>query len=168
MNQSKTTRGNVAMFAAMALLAMAVGSGLAASPEYVGAAKCKMCHKAEYEAWKGSPHAGAYETLEAADREKEECVTCHVTGHGQPAAASAVLEGVQCEACHGPGSLYKSPKIMSKSKYKEDPDGMHQMSLDAGLLVPNEKTCRGCHNEKSADFKGFNYEEALAKIKHWE
>ncbi len=127
--------------------------------EYVGAKKCKFCHKAEYESWLETTHANALETLKPEDRKKDSCLICHVTGFG---VADTIFAGVQCEACHGPGSLYKSMKIMSKKKYKEDFEKQHQMALDAGLIVPTEETCRSCHNEKSPTFKGFNYDSMLA------
>jgi hypothetical protein len=34
-------------------------------------------------------------------------------------------------------------------------------------MVPDEKTCQGCHKEEGNPFyKEFNYEEALKKIAH--
>ena len=139
----------------------------AAEAQYVGAAKCKTCHAKEFTTWSESLHAKAFDKLPAEDRTKPECVACHVTGHGKPAAQGAALEGVQCETCHGPGSLYKAVSIMSKKAYEADPEGMHKKSLEAGLLVPTEATCKGCHNEKSPHFKGFDFKTMSEKIKHW-
>ena len=76
-----------------------------------------MCHKTEHKSWLETKHAKAYETLKPEDRKKDSCIVCHITGFG---VADTVFEGVQCEACHGPGSLYKSMKIMNKKKYKAD------------------------------------------------
>jgi hypothetical protein len=90
-----------------------------------------------------------------------------VTGNGKPSAAGAVLEGVQCESCHGPGNLYRSVSIMSKKAYEADHEGMHKKALEAGLVIPTEATCRGCHNEKSPNFKGFDFKVMSEKIKHW-
>ena len=69
--------------------------------EYVGSAKCKMCHNkeakgAQYTKWETGPHSGALETLKseesakiAADKgiegnawEAPECIKCHTTGFG--------------------------------------------------------------------------------------
>jgi hypothetical protein len=140
----------------------------AADAQYVGVAKCKACHKAEFEIWQASPHAGAFDKLSAEEQAKDECVACHTTGHGGSAAEGADLKGVGCESCHGPGSLYRKVSIMSKSKYKENPDGQRKLAIDAGLVLPDESSCTSCHNEKSPTFKGFNFEEAKAKIKHWD
>lgn len=121
----------------------------AATPTYLGAEKCgKLCHKVEYNSWLASKHAKAFDNLPAADRGKAECVQCHITGRQKE------LPGVQCEACHGPGSEYKSLAVM-KSREK---------SIAAGLVIPNEKVCVTCHNSKSPHFKGFNFAEASKKV----
>lgn len=151
---------------AAGIVAAAASDG-GASPQYVGVAKCKTCHLKEFNVWSASPHASALDRLSAEQRQKPECVACHVTGHGKPAAPGAAVEGVQCEACHGPGSLYKSVSIMSKKAYESDSEGTHKKALEAGLVVPTEATCRGCHNEKSPNFKGFDFKTMSAKIKHW-
>lgn len=137
-------------------------------PQYVGAKKCKICHKPQYEIWLNSPHFGAFDKLPPEEQENDECVACHVTGFGKPAAPNTDLKDVQCEACHGPGSLYKKISIMSKAKYKADPEKQRKLSIEAGLVLPDESTCRSCHNEKSPEFKGFDFEEYKAKIKHWD
>ena len=152
---------------AMLLAAGTPGSAATPEPQYAGAAKCKSCHLKEFNTWAASPHAKALDRLSGEDRKKPECVACHVTGQGKPAAPGAVLEGVQCETCHGPGSLYKAVSIMSKKAYEADPEGMHKKSLEAGLIVPTEATCKGCHNEKSPHFKGFDFKTMSEKIKHW-
>ncbi len=131
--------------------------------EYVGAKKCKFCHKAEYESWLETQHAHALETLKPEDQKKDSCIVCHVTGFG---VADTIFAGVQCEACHGPGSLYKSMKIMHPKKYKENPEKQHQLALEAGLILPTEETCRGCHNEKSPTFKGFDFDSMFVAGVH--
>ena len=149
---------------------------------FIGATKCKTCHKKpevgeQYPLWETSKHAGAFATL-ATDKAKEvgkakgidnpqeaaECLKCHVTGHG---AAAEMLgtkydatEGVTCEACHGAGGDYYKKKTMvaiMSGEIKGD---------TVGLVTPDEKTCKGCHNEESPTFKEFNYEEKLKKIAH--
>jgi hypothetical protein len=35
-----------------------------------------------------------------------------------------------------------------------------------GLVIPDEKTCKTCHNEESPTFAGFEYEEMVKKIAH--
>ena len=78
-------------------------------PTYIGAKKCKICHKVEFASWQKLAHAKAFERLSAEEKGKAECLKCHATG------GHAKFPGVQCEACHGPGSGYKSLKVMKDS-----------------------------------------------------
>jgi hypothetical protein len=64
---------------------------------------------------------------------EDACLQCHATNH------DAAMPGVQCEACHGPGSEYKSLSIM-KDKEK---------AIAAGLVLPTQETCNKCHNGES-------------------
>ncbi len=134
---------------------------------YIGSQKCKMCHKGEkkgmvYEKWEKGPHAKALEILKKEGGEtKPECLVCHTTGYDKGGykigdANAANFEGVGCESCHGPGSAYKKMSIM-KDKAQ---------AIENGLIIPNEAVCKKCHNEKSKDFKGFNYHEYVKKIDH--
>ena len=151
------------------------------SPSYVGVKTCGMCHKSEKQGnqlgvWEKSAHAQAYKTLMSDEANKiaaekgfktkavetDECLKCHTTGYGVDAslkgAKFSIEDGVQCEACHGPGSEYKSMKIM-KDKEKAIANGL--------LMYDNkEELCKKCHNEESPTFKGFKLDEMWAKIKH--
>ena len=132
--------------------------------KYIGAMKCKMCHNkpdkgAQYDTWLAGPHANAMKSLKGEDAENPECLRCHSTYHVIDKSLRMSIkadEGVSCEACHGPGSMYKSMSIMKD----------REKAIAKGLLVPTEEMCRKCHNEESPDFKGFNYKEYLAKIAH--
>lgn len=157
---------------------LSAGTSLADDHSYIGASGCKMCHGAktgdQWTQWLESPHAKAFETLKneasakiVADKglkgnawELAECLSCHVTAHGvDPALVGKKLthdEGVGCESCHGPGSEYKALKIMQS----------REASIAAGMIVPTEATCTGCHNDKSPTFKGFDYATALPKVLH--
>lgn len=147
---------------------------------FIGAKKCGMCHKkekdgAQLQKWEESAHAKAYENLKAADAEavkNDACLKCHATGAGSDPELNdkkfSVEEGVSCEACHGPGSEYKSMKIMKDQ----------QKSIENGLIVWEddkaiEKMCLDCHgmDAKSAAYeaheaKEFKFEEMYGKIKH--
>jgi hypothetical protein len=150
-----------------------------AKPQYIGAQSCaKVCHKSTKQGkqlgiWREAKHSGAYETLGTdkakeiakgkgiADPQKAEaCLKCHTTAPGAAdelkGAKFSNTEGVGCERCHGPGSLYKKRKIMKDQK----------ASIAKGLLIPDEKTCKECHNEESPTFKPFNFEERLKLIAH--
>jgi hypothetical protein len=102
------------------------------------------------------------------------CVECHTTGYGKPGGYPAIVEGkewtedekkrattmenVQCESCHGPGSLTNPAKKANEKYVKAD-------LMKIGMINPDEANCKTCHNEKSPtipkDYK-FDY-AALTK-----
>lgn len=148
---------------------------------YVGVSTCGKCHKSEKQGkqlsiWQESQHSQAFLTLqtEKADQvakekgfetkaaETEECLKCHAVGYNVDASLLGkkfkVEDGVQCEACHGPGSDYKKKKIM------ED----REKAVANGLIVYEniEELCINCHNAESPTYVDFNFEESYAKIKH--
>ena len=151
--------------------------------QYIGVKKCKMCHKGTkkgeiYEKWTQRGHAKAYTEL-ATDESKKiakeagvkgdpqqaaECLVCHVTAYNaaadEKAATLTLEEGVSCEACHGPGSGYKSLKVM-KGLFNDTLKGS-----DYGLIEPNNEVCITCHNPKSPTYKEFKFEVDVKKIEH--
>ncbi len=50
--------------------------------------------------------------LPAEDQGNAECLKCHALG------GNADMPGVQCESCHGPGSVYKAMKAKSAHEVK--------------------------------------------------
>lgn len=175
--------GGVAIMVA-AMLTVFAGTPAAAEKqrEFVGAGKCKICHKTEaqgqqYPIWEKTAHANAYATLatdeaKAVAKEKgiddpqkaAECLQCHVTGYGVAAeflgSKYDMTEGVTCESCHGPGGDY-----IKKSVMKAVTAGTTEPA-SVGLVMPTEKVCVTCHNEKSPSYKGFNFDEMVKKIAH--
>ena len=80
-------------------------------PGYVGSEACSDCHAEADEFWQKTRHAGAWETLETYGKQYDyECIGCHVTGWDQPGGSTLAdnqsLRDVQCEVCHGPGSIH--------------------------------------------------------------
>jgi len=122
-------------------LVAALGVAVAGDADFIGADKCKMCHKVQYASWSESAHAKAFDQLKAEEQGKAECLKCHATGD------SAEMPGVQCEACHGAGSGYKSMKVM------KDPEA----SKAAGLSKAGEAECRVCHEGAPHDQKAFDF-----------
>ncbi len=106
--------------------------------EYVGAKKCKICHKKDgiHESWAATKHATAFDSLSAEDQKNKDLLPFYTTG---TTAKGVTLTGIQCEACHGPGADYKKKKIMQD----------REMAVKNGLLIPDEKACLKCHNEKA-------------------
>lgn len=145
-------------------LVLSVSTAQAQQKEYIGAAKCKMCHNKaatgeQFKQWAATPHAGAMKRLNATEAKDPKCLKCHTTAAGlvlSDTQTITVAEGVSCETCHGPGSVYKSATIM-KDQAK---------SIAAGMIIPDEKLCKKCHNAESPHYKGFDYKTYLAKIAH--
>jgi hypothetical protein len=145
--------------------------------EYVGSRVCGECHAGrdiggQHISWMQGGHGHAYWELHtdwakflAAIRDEYSdietpstewrCLKCHVTGaqdqEGRFAESFRKEEGVGCEACHGPGSAYVDPAIMSD----------RQLYLENGGRIPDERTCRGCHEDDKFDF-----DERLPQISH--
>lgn len=109
------------------LLITARGPRESGGPDYIGAKRCRLCHRAAYDGWSRTAHRRATENI-APGSMQSSCLECHATG---PAA----LQGVQCEACHGPGGDYWYPEVMI------DPEKARL----AGLVRPTESVCRSCH-----------------------
>ncbi len=162
---------------ALSVLLMGVLTGSAQDFEYIGAAKCKMCHNKpqtgkQYDIWAASLHANALKSLSSqksldyakknniADPTKEKsCLKCHSTYHSVNPNLIQTLtatEGVSCESCHGPGSVYKTNAIM-KDQAK---------ALASGLILPEKKVCEKCHNKENPFYVPFNFETAVKKIAH--
>ena len=122
-----------------------------AVPEYVGAEGCKSCHQDIYTSWLQTKHARALGRLTKEQKEGD-CIRCHVTGTSEQIAREGASPGhpnVQCEACHGPGSLHAADATVRTGIRK----------------VPTSSTCETCHNDKSPHFRGFVY-SAMAGFSH--
>ena len=151
-------------------LALICGLILALSPtsatakEFIGAAKCKMCHNKpatgeQFKKWAESPHAKAMQSLKGAEAKNPKCLKCHATAFGLELSDTQPItmeEGVSCESCHGAGSGYKTSTTMKD----------HAKAMAAGLIMPDEKLCKKCHNPESPNFKTFDYKAYCAKIAH--
>ena len=138
------------LWIAMILAVVAVSSSAyAGDHEYVGAAKCKMCHKVQHASWERTTHAKATEDVKASvDREfTPDCLKCHATN------GTEELPGVQCEACHGPGADFKKMSIM------KDLDA----AVANGLVIPTQATCDGCHTGEDHTKKKVLAEELYNK-----
>ena len=101
----------IALAAAAAFVLVVAALPAAAEHAAIGSAKCKMCHKVEFDSWAKTKHATA--------EPKAECETCHGNGGDyfkmsvmkDPAAAKAAgliakPEKASCTAkCHKPAEF---------------------------------------------------------------
>jgi hypothetical protein len=142
----------------------------------------------QYSIWESGPHANSFESLKtdaakaiakkmglkvAADQAPE-CLSCHVTGWGTPTGYQLTVDpldkkavkvnedlaNVGCESCHGPGSEYKSKKVMVAIS-----DGTTKGST-VGLTTITAETCTVCHNKKSPTYKPFDYAVRVKEVAH--
>jgi hypothetical protein len=161
----------------LCIVVFSAESTLAQEFQYVGAAKCKICHNKpatgqQFKIWSESLHANAMKSLSneksmayakehnIADPTKEAgCIKCHSTAGSlkdSQMAGLTIAEGVSCESCHGPGSAYKTNTIMKDKA----------LSVKNGLIIPDQKICEKCHNKDNPFYKDFNFTEASKKIAH--
>ena len=175
------------------LLAAAPAASAEKLHDYVGVEKCRTCHEKELmgnqvRVWAEGPHRRAYETLttqasvaiakelgiETPPYQSDACLRCHVTAHGVSPVRIAnpveLVDGVQCESCHGPGRDYRKKKIMSDLEVATS-KGL----WDAGAA---EAICAACHNPESPTYDedryvradgttiGFDFEIAKTRVPH--
>jgi YVTN family beta-propeller protein len=148
-----------------------------AGAEYTGSQACAVCHDvpekgSQFSRWQTSKHADAYASLASPAGYKiaeqmgvvvepqasQTCLKCHGTAYHRASAGVAesysVLEGVGCEACHGPGSSHAADPL------RKDASGR----ISPGLLSVDRAGCLSCH--ENAHVKAFDYETALREIAH--
>jgi hypothetical protein len=142
---------------------------------YVGADKCKVCHKSEkqgqqYPLWEAQKHSKSFQAL-TSDKAKEiaqsagvenpaedaKCLNCHGPLHAK--APELKGEGVTCEVCHGPGSEYKKISIM-----KDHAEAVKNGLADYGSPDDIKKKCLSCH--ENAHETTFDFEASWEKVKH--
>jgi hypothetical protein len=173
----------------------AAHSGLNAAsgpgPEYVGHESCAMCHKAQYEDWRRSSHARAFELLKPGQRRapkkkadldpsrdyttEEDCLRCHTTGFRLPGGYVSAREtpnraGIGCEMCHGAGEKYR--EIHKTRRGSLDRDELISAGQRYGSDDPS--VCTACHEHEDTPFQPaldgkyeFDFEERLTKTRSY-
>lgn len=163
------------------------GAGYTASgkePIYIGSQACAQCHEGpeighQFSKWRLSHHAQAYVSLSKPEAKEitklsgitEEphrakmCLGCHATAseeedwrHGEE---FHLEDGLQCEACHGPGSEYATAEIMQD----------RPRAVANGLKTLVKDDCMLCHRVKGSHEavlrkKPFELEEAWSRLAH--
>lgn len=156
---------------------------------YVTANACRECHEEQYEGWRVTPHAHAFETLESRDRGFDpECQRCHTTGFRYRTGfitprGSPHFKHVQCEACHGPGgdhvrdpaapapgagegpgSAVKEPEEPPPAGEAGRSGGPEETAEGAKYGAITEEVCLRCHTPHNSP--EFEYEKYLKKVVH--
>lgn len=123
-----------------------------AESRFAGSATCRECHHEASRSWSAGKHANAHETLSKRERGSDpDCLACHSTGshgiHGDsrpPAPGDEWMEGVQCEACHGPAA-----------DHVKNPTGKKMPAV-------TEATCIKCHTSEKDP--GFDFTHQIKRI----
>ena len=122
---------------------------------YIGNRKCRLCHFEYFKEWEKDPHANSFARL-GRMKNNPYCLKCHTTGYGEAQGfvsekITPELRGVQCEACHGPGSRHK--------------DNPHDKgSLPIGRKIDYQTVCIKCHNRNWTP--EFEYDIYRKRIEH--
>jgi len=127
------------------------------SAEYMGKEACVKCHKKEYHHWQNTAHAQVHESDRAANAPPEKQFRYNTRIDELSGKPVKGLEGVQCEACHGPGERHvKNPEARGQ-----------EFIVGLGTECPScvvEQICRQCHSP--ADDPDFEFETEFEKIRH--
>lgn len=115
---------------------------------YLGQTACGKCHTGLVDRLASHRHYRAYETLlQRGEERNPDCLSCHTTGFGRYSGfdleneerTGKDLRGVQCEACHGPGTTH---------------------SRDGAYIEAARMSCKRCHTSYwSSDFDFESYWE---------
>lgn len=116
-------------------------------PVYISSQNCYKCHAEQYLKWANSKHTKATDDLIfKKDEADASCFQCHSTG-AKKADDVPQLDAVQCEQCHGPGSLHA---IKPMKGY--------------GKVTDIKTSCMACHTAQTSP--KFDFQAAWLTIKH--
>jgi hypothetical protein len=185
--------GSLAVALAVAAFGYLAAEEGGAGGKYVGAAKCKNCHRSEkagnaFGKWQKMEHAKAFETLGGAEakevgkkagvddpQKSEKCLKCHVTAFGVPADQVTKKfdpkQGVQCESCHGAGEKHVKDRLAAAGSDEDEGDKEKEyVKIPAGEIVvdPPIDTCLKCHNSESPSYKPLCITSIAKEIQHFD
>ncbi|MBL4634239.1 MAG: hypothetical protein JKY56_10215 [Kofleriaceae bacterium] len=120
---------------------------------YVGMEECENCHSDAVDFWQTTNHSKAWATLEKVGKQFDfDCIGCHTTGFDKPGGSNIGfnegLRNIQCEQCHGPGSIHAEADLKDKAA--------------TIVRVPESSVCLGCHTEEHSDT--FEFDAYLRNI----
>lgn len=130
--------------------------------KYVGNDKCRLCHRDFFVGRKQDHHDHAMDYIkESAYADNPKCLACHATGYGVKTGFVSIaqtprLANVQCEGCHGPGSVHLKTASMKKT------GGGFLAGTDSPERL--KKMCKSCHTARW-DRSYNDFESAYAKYK---
>ena len=129
---------------------------------FPSATTCRSCHPVHYQQWSASPHANAFETLEAKHSTgNADCQKCHTTGFeksGGFPAGGPTLQGVGCESCHGPGGPHLQEGSTKRGSILALAD-----KCDSCVIL---QICGSCHDEQNDPGFEFKVLDKIDLIRH--
>ena len=147
---------------------------------YVGGEACSDCHRGAYASWLGTKHARSHVLLDTAEGRAiaagmgvvgnlgatgSKCLDCHVTaadvGSEHRLPGFRAEEGVQCEACHGPGGGHVAADLKVGRSFV----------LASRMEIPTRERCLRCHETEPSHVAAlgtppFDYDRLLERIRH--
>jgi hypothetical protein len=188
MNTKFRSRSRLSCLALGIFFAVEGGAAEQQQPEYIGVENCRLCHMPHFDSWSETKMSHAFELLKPGIRAEakrkagldpeqdystdENCLRCHVTGLGKPGGFLSIEEtpdmvGVQCEMCHGPGSIYTEMMMKKQGTYT-----LEEYQTKGGLTMPSpeKNVCtEQCHNTGSPFISSgfvFDFEDRKASGTH--
>jgi YVTN family beta-propeller protein len=154
-------------------------------PIYIGSQACGRCHDGpqmghQLSKWLLTKHAKAYTALSRPEAKEitklsgitqephkaKMCLGCHATASEEEDWERGedfhLADGLQCEACHGPGSEYAKEEVMRN----------RELAISNGLIIPDKaESCNRCHRVKGSHEavlkkKPFDVNAAWTEISH--
>lgn len=116
----------------------------------------------------------------AAPQKDPKCLKCHTTAFDKAADLFAPsfdkTQGVQCESCHGPGEKHAKARLAAANEGGDDDGGFggdeeetaERQEVPKGEIeaAPTAKTCQGCHNSDSPNYRPFCFKHFAKAIGH--
>lgn len=134
------------------VLSIAGGAGAVWAYDFLGSESCQACHPDAYAAWQTTAHARSRDVLSVQQQRDARCLSCHSPNQVEQKSAH-----VGCETCHGGGQYYSADYVMKDA----------ELARLVGLVDPNERSCRACHDNSSPSLKPFDFATKLKVIDHW-
>ncbi len=118
---------------------------------FESAEACAECHKPEYDQWKTTAHAHAFDVVRQSGRQDDpECILCHTMGFGRDGGFVSMkktpkLGRVTCQACH----------VVTSDHAKKGVEPDPRINISSRL-------CMSCHGPiQSPDFDYFVYKPLI-------
>jgi predicted CXXCH cytochrome family protein len=133
---------------ATALMSGADGQDLSymKTAKYITSAKCKMCHRTQYNQWADTQHAKNATVALPADAPPDQ-VYRYSSGYNSADGTSAE-KGTACEACHGPGSAHFAASMDTRKALILNPDNLTTEGQKVSL-------CGRCHGQYTVGGKHY-------------